>query len=76
MDRPDQRKRLRNLVKEDDQFKQTLLGAVVGHFTDEELDVYLDHESELRRRCASMLLARVLDQSDAIVARAQEGGER
>jgi len=75
MDRADQRARLRTLVKQDDQFKQTALGMVVGHLTGEELAVYLDHESELRRRCATMLLARVLDQTNEIAARGEEGQE-
>jgi catechol 2,3-dioxygenase-like lactoylglutathione lyase family enzyme len=74
MDRGDRQKRLRNLLKQDDQFKQTLLGMVVGHLTEEELDVYLEHEGEVRRRCASMLLARVLDQTDEIAGRVE--GER
>jgi hypothetical protein len=60
-------------VKEDGRLKQTLLGMVAGHLTGDELDVYLDHEAEVRRRCVPMLLARVQDQVDevaALVARA------
>jgi len=69
LNRADRKKRLRNLVKQDDQFKQTLIGTVVGHLTEDELDVYLEHVDEARRRCASMLLARVLDQVDEIAGR-------
>lgn len=74
MDPADRRKRLRNLMKQDDRLKQTLLGMVVGHLTEEELDVYFEHEGEVRRRCASMLRARLLDQVDEIVGRVE--GER
>ena len=73
MARADRLDRLRNLVKEDGRLKQTLLGMVAGHLTGDELDVYLDHEAEVRRRCVPMLLARVQDQVDevaALVARA------
>lgn len=69
MDRAEQRDRLRNLVKEDGRLKQTLLGMVVGHLTGDELDVYLAHEAEVRRRCVPMLLARVQDQVDEIATR-------
>ena len=74
MDRADQRDRLRNLVKEDGRLKQTLLGLVVGHLTEEELSVYLDHEAEVRRRCVPMVLARVQDQVDEIADLVDDGG--
>jgi catechol 2,3-dioxygenase-like lactoylglutathione lyase family enzyme len=66
MDRSDQRDRLRNLIKEDGRLKQTLLGMVVGHLTEDELDTYLDHKDEVRRRTVPMLLARAQDQIDVI----------
>lgn len=72
MDREDQRDRLRNLMKEDGRLKQSLLGMVVGHLTEEELDVYLAHEDEVRRRCASMLLVRAQDQIETIAALVEE----
>ena len=67
MDRADQRDRLRNLMKEDGRLKRTLLGMVVGHLTEDELDTYLAHTDEIRRRTVPMLLARAQDQIDAIV---------
>jgi catechol 2,3-dioxygenase-like lactoylglutathione lyase family enzyme len=69
VDRVDQRDRLRNLLTEDDRLKQTLLGMVVGHLTDDELTQYLAHEDEVRRRCGPMLLARAQDQIDEIARR-------
>jgi catechol 2,3-dioxygenase-like lactoylglutathione lyase family enzyme len=72
MDREDQRDRLRNLIKEDEGLKRTLLGAVVGHLTEDELDAYLDHKDEVRRRTVPMLLARAQDQIDTIAALARE----
>lgn len=69
MDRPDQRDRLRNLIKEDEGLKRTLLGAVVGHLTEDELDVYLARKNEVRRRTVPMLLSRAQDQIDTIAER-------
>ena len=66
MDRPDQRDRLRNLLKEDGRLKRTLLGMVVGHLTGDELATYLDHKDEVRRRTVPMLLSRAQDQLDTI----------
>lgn len=66
MDPVDQRERLRNLMTEDNRLKQTLLGMVVGHFTEEELTTYLAHTDEVRRRCVPMLLARAQDQIETI----------
>jgi len=66
MDRVDQRDRLRNLIKEDDRLKRTLLGMVVGHLTEDELETYLAHKDEVRRRTVPMLLARAQDQIDVI----------
>jgi len=66
MNQSEQRDRLRNLIKEDERLKRTLLGAVVGHFTEDELATYLDHKDEVRRRTVPMLLARAQDQIDMI----------
>jgi catechol 2,3-dioxygenase-like lactoylglutathione lyase family enzyme len=68
MDRADQRDRLRNLIKEDGRLKRTLLGAVVGHLTEDELATYLEHKDEVRRRTVPMLLARAQDQIETIAA--------
>lgn len=70
--RSDQRDRLRALIKEDSRLKQMLFGMVAAHLTEDELAFYFDHESEIRRRCVSMLLARVQDQVDEIATRAFE----
>jgi len=66
MDRDNQRDRLRNLLKEDGRLKRTLLGMVVGHLTEDELDTYLAHKDEVRRRTVPMLLARAQDQIETI----------
>jgi hypothetical protein len=75
MDRVDQRDRLRNLMKEDGRLKRTLLGMVVGHLTQDELDTYLAHKDEVRRRTVPMLLARAQDQIDDIAERVHTQAE-
>ncbi|MCS3628812.1 catechol 2,3-dioxygenase-like lactoylglutathione lyase family enzyme [Salinibacter ruber] len=75
MDRVDQRDRLRNLMKEDGRLKRTLLGMVVGHLTQDELDTYLAHKDEVRRRTVPMLLARAQDQIDDIAERVRTQAE-
>jgi len=68
MDRSDQRNRLRNLLKEDSRLKHTLIGMVVGHLSEDELETYHAHRGEVRRRIRSMVRARAQDQIDAIAA--------
>lgn len=71
MDRVDQHERLRNLMTEDSRLKRTLLGMVIGHCTEAELSVYLEHKDEVRRRCVPMLLSRAQDQIGTIAAQTE-----
>jgi len=75
MDPADQAARLRNLLKEDGRLKRTLLGLVVGHLTEDELDTYLAHKDEVRRRTVPMLLQRAQDQRDTIVEQVRAAAE-
>lgn len=72
MNRDDRSDRLRNLLKEDKGLKRTLLGMIVAHFTENELDTYLEHKDEVPRRTVPMLLARAHDQVDTIVKHVAE----
>ena len=74
MARADQEARLRNLLTEDSRLKRTLLGMVVGHLTEDELETYLAHKDEVRRRTGPMLQARVQDQCGTIVGLVEEMG--
>ena len=42
--------------------KHTLLGTVIGLFTNEEFGIYQEHEKELKRRISDMLIQRFQDQ--------------
>jgi hypothetical protein len=59
-------------MKEDGRLKRTLLGMVVGHLTEDELETYLAHKDEVRRRTVPMLLARAQDQIEAIATLVEE----
>lgn len=49
-------------LQKDPLLKHTLLGAVIGLFTNEEFSLYLEHEKELKRRISDMLVQRFQDQ--------------
>jgi hypothetical protein len=69
MDRPDQQRKVENLLGQDSRLKRTLLGTAIGHFTDDELAIYLDHNHEIRRRMVELVTERVRSQIDAVSAR-------
>lgn len=72
MDRADQQRKARNLVKQDRRLKRSLVGLVSGHFTEDEYAFYLAHQREVRRRLVALFTQRVLDQMDAVVHRVKE----
>ena len=69
MDRPDQIRRLENLLGQDSRLKRTLLGMAMGHFTEDEFALYLQHAGEIRRRMVELVTERARSQIDDIVRR-------
>ena len=69
MDRPDQIRRLENLLGQDSRLKRTLLGMAMGHFTESEFSLYLQHAGEIRRRMVELVTERARSQIDDIVRR-------
>ncbi len=69
MDRPDQIRRLENLLGQDSRLKRTLLGMAMGHFTEDEFALYLQHSGEIRRRMVELVTGRARSQIDDIVRR-------
>jgi len=49
-------------LQKDPLLKHTLLGTVIGLFTNEEFALYQEHENELKRRISDMLIQRFQDQ--------------
>lgn len=52
------------LLQSDLQFKNQLLGMIIGLFTGEEMNTYLLHKKELNKRIMKMQLQRFVDQKD------------
>jgi hypothetical protein len=48
-------------VKKNQNVKNLLLGLIVGHFTSEELELYLKMKTDLNRRIINMICKRIAD---------------
>ncbi|MBL7775003.1 MAG: hypothetical protein JNK89_03325 [Saprospiraceae bacterium] len=46
-------------IRHDHHFRQSLAGMVIGHFTADEMAFFLEHETEMMRRLASLLVQRL-----------------
>lgn len=49
-------------IRKDLKFKNLLIGTIIGQFTLEEWEVYVQHEKELKRRIVNLLIQRLQDQ--------------
>ena len=65
----DQRERLGALMRADSRLKRTLVGAVLGLLTADELAFALAHDAEVRRRIAALLAERVVSQAGEVARR-------
>ncbi|MFT5166582.1 MAG: hypothetical protein ACI8P3_001814 [Saprospiraceae bacterium] len=54
-------------ITQDKQFKNLLLGAIVGHFTLAEWDFYKTQEQKLRKRMTVLLIQRIQSDVRALV---------
>jgi hypothetical protein len=54
--------RIHEIVKNNLQLKQLLIGIVIAHFTDEEIAFYYANKKEVVKRIITMLLERVCTQ--------------
>ncbi|MEH0154993.1 hypothetical protein V6R21_12680 [Limibacter armeniacum] len=50
-----------NALKKDSTLKNILIGSVIGHLNENELEFYLSHESELKKRITALLIKRIQD---------------
>lgn len=65
----DQRERIGALMRADSRLKRTLVGAVLGMLTADELAFALAHDAEVRRRIVALLAERVVSQTDEVARR-------
>jgi len=57
----DQENKINTILTKDINFKNILLGSIVGHFDDNEIKVYLKSTSEFNKRVIQMIKQRLLD---------------
>tara|TARA_B110000444_G_scaffold173999_1_gene162734 strand:+ start:103 stop:483 length:381 start_codon:yes stop_codon:yes gene_type:complete len=57
----DQENKINTILTKDINFKNILLGSIVGHFNENEIKVYLKSTSELNKRIIQMIKQRLLD---------------
>lgn len=57
----DQENKINTILTKDINFKNILLGSIVGHFDENEIKVYLKSTSELNKRIIQIIKQRLLD---------------
>ncbi len=53
-----------NNIRKDLKFRSLLIGTVIGHFSQEEYQNYIQNENELRKRLINMLIERIKSEYD------------
>lgn len=64
LSKSDQRKRIQNALEKNTELRHQLTGVIVGLFTIDELNTYLENEAELKRRIKTMLVERLIMQGN------------
>lgn len=57
----DQENKIKTILTKDINFKNILLGSIVGHFDENEIEIYLKSTSELNKRIIQIVKQRLLD---------------
>jgi hypothetical protein len=65
---PKQLEFIANSIRSDLRFRNMLTGTIIGHFTEQEWEVYAAQEQEITRRIADLLIQRLSDQVDKLTA--------
>ena len=55
-------KLIENILQKDEKVRKMLIGMIIGLFTDNEIEVYLQNTSNLNKRIISMLTERIQSQ--------------
>lgn len=56
-----QRVTIENAIKKDLPIRHTLMGCIIGHFTEEEYTVFLSNRIALQKRLTGLLIQRLTD---------------
>lgn len=57
---------IHQLLKTNHALKQTLLGFMIGFFSDEEMSFYLENKKEINKRLIAMIIERLCSQIERI----------
>ena len=57
----DQENKIKTILTKDINFKNILIGSIVGHFDENEIEIYLKSTSELNKRIIQIIKQRLLD---------------
>ncbi len=67
MNEGEQKSTLENILKQNLQFKNLLIGITVGLFTENEIQIYLNNKSASNKRIIGMLAERINSQLDKLL---------
>ena len=56
-----QEKKINSILTKDINFKNILIGSIIGHFDENEIEIYLKSTSELNKRIIQIVKQRLLD---------------
>ena len=57
----DQENKIKTILTKDINFKNILIGSIVGHFDENEIEIYLKSTSELNKRIIQIVKQRLVD---------------
>ena len=57
----DQENKIKTILTKDINFKNVLIGSIIGHFDENEIEIYLKSTSELNKRIIQIVKQRLLD---------------
>ena len=57
----DQENKIKTILTKDINFKNILIGSIVGHFDENEIEIYLKSTSELNKRIIQIVKQRLID---------------
>ena len=57
----DQENKIKTILTKDINFKNILIGSIVGHFDENEIEIYLKSTSELNKRIIQIVNQRLVD---------------
>ena len=60
------RAKIKSVLEKDLQFKNQILGTILGHFSLDEYEVYQNNSSEFKRRIKQIIIKRLQDSIDEL----------